>query len=92
MAICATSIYSFMKPISRGMYALSFLDDDMDKQLYESIPKYKFTMRQGDVLFLPPWTWHQIRLSNINTIPFTMSYSLRGFDITSNTKQFWFYY
>ena len=52
-----------------GLFAVSQVDVFSENQQLSRIPRYKFVLNEGDLLFNPPWWWHGVK----NMSPYTIA-------------------
>ena len=50
----------YLSPVlsNNGIFVVSKLNYFKDKNVLRSIPKYEYTLEEGDLLFNPSWWWH----------------------------------
>ena len=75
------SFSHLMRPVFYGMYAISNVYYSSDH--FEMIPKYEIELNAGDMLFVPPWMWHEVHVEKQGL---EMSLSLRMFNVNHNMK------
>ena len=60
----------YLSPVlsNNGLFVVSKLNYFKDKSLLRNIPKFEYTLEEGDVLFNPSWWWHCVENMSEYTI------------------------
>jgi len=60
----------YLSPVlsNNGFFVVSKLNYFKDKSILRSIPKFEYTLEEGDVLFNPSWWWHCVENMSEYTI------------------------
>lgn len=64
-------IYSqYLSPVlsNNGFFVVSKLNYFKDKNILRNIPKFEYTLEEGDILFNPSWWWHCVENMSEYTI------------------------
>lgn len=69
-----------------GIFVVSKLNYFNDKSLLRNIPKFEYTLEEGDVLFNPSWWWHCVENMSEYTIGVANRSNL-GFSFLDNNNQ-----
>ena len=67
-----------------GMYAQGSWANLESPAYWDSIPKMTVTTKPGDILFIPPWWWHEVRAGGDDG--FTLGISNRGWTHLENVR------
>jgi hypothetical protein len=71
---------------NNGIFVVSKLNYFKDKSILKNIPKYEYTLEEGDVLFNPSWWWHCVENMTEYTIGVANRSNL-GFSFFDNNNQ-----
>ena len=70
---------------NNGIFVVSKLNYFKDKSILRHIPKFEYTLEEGDVLFNPSWWWHCVENMSEYTIGVANRSNL-GFDFFDNNN------